>query len=244
MAPRWLAVHAAVLRGGRRVRPARRLAARPRTRAARPVRSRGHQRRPRAGAHSTRCCQPARPRELDDVGRPVDVSGVYGASAQLVVPGRELEGETGWLVLTPLELDDGGAIIGRPRLAPRRPGSAAGPAGRSRSTVSGWLGTLRGRARSCAAPGRPGRRGPRADAGESRPVRVARRVSSRPPPTRGRPRSSRGRPRQRTSDRDCRCRTCSTPWSGGRSGSPPRALWWSAVRRRPVVTPASGPVGP
>ncbi len=43
----------------------------------------------------------------DDVGRRVRATGTWDAQGQLVVPGREQNGQTGALVLTPLVTDDG-----------------------------------------------------------------------------------------------------------------------------------------
>jgi cytochrome oxidase assembly protein ShyY1 len=43
---------------------------------------------------------------VDAVSRPVTVSGRYDAAATLLVPGRELDGRTGWHVMTPLISDD------------------------------------------------------------------------------------------------------------------------------------------
>jgi cytochrome oxidase assembly protein ShyY1 len=77
---------------------------------------------------------------LDDVGRQVEVTGTYDAQEQLVVPGRELDGQIGSLVLTPLVTADGSAVIvvrgwrsGQP--TDPVPAPPSGPV-----AVSGWLG--------------------------------------------------------------------------------------------------------
>ncbi|MGA7690017.1 MAG: SURF1 family protein [Jiangellales bacterium] len=44
--------------------------------------------------------------DVDAVSRPVSVSGRYDPSATLLLPGRELDGRTGWYVVTPLVSDD------------------------------------------------------------------------------------------------------------------------------------------
>lgn len=44
---------------------------------------------------------------VDAVSRPVTASGVYDATQTLLLPGRELDGEPGWLVVTPLVGTDG-----------------------------------------------------------------------------------------------------------------------------------------
>lgn len=76
---------------------------------------------------------------LDDVGRPVEVSGTYDAEAQLVVPGRQVGGETGSLVLAPLVTDDGTAVV-VVRGWRSGPSAAAPPPPVGQVTVSGWLG--------------------------------------------------------------------------------------------------------
>lgn len=46
---------------------------------------------------------------VDAVSRPVTASGTYDGSQTLLLPGRELDGRQGWLVVTPL-LDDAGVV--------------------------------------------------------------------------------------------------------------------------------------
>jgi cytochrome oxidase assembly protein ShyY1 len=77
---------------------------------------------------------------LDDLGRPVEVRGHYDPGAQLVVPGRDLDGATGSLVLDALVTDDGSAVM---VIRGWRAGSASDPAPAPPTgsvVVTGWLG--------------------------------------------------------------------------------------------------------
>ena len=138
-APRWLALHVAVLVAVAgcailgawqldRARDQRDQSARPASNA------------DLAPAALDAVLPPGGSLRLDDVGRRVEVSGTYDADAQLVVPGRQVGGETGSLVLAPLVTDDGSAVVvvrgwrSGPAAAPPPP-----PVGLV--TVSGWLGT-------------------------------------------------------------------------------------------------------
>ena len=137
-APRWLALHVAVLVAVAgcallgawqldRARDQRDQSARPASNA------------DLAPAALDAVLPPGGSLRLDDVGRRVEVSGTYDAEAQLVVPGRQVGGETGSLVLAPLVTDDGSAVVvvrgwrSGPAAAPPPP-----PVGLV--TVSGWLG--------------------------------------------------------------------------------------------------------
>lgn len=63
------------------------------------------------------------------VGREVVVTGEYDAPNQLLVPGRELAGESGFLVVSPLRVADGVVAVSRgwvPRAAVARRGLPAG----------------------------------------------------------------------------------------------------------------------
>jgi cytochrome oxidase assembly protein ShyY1 len=53
---------------------------------------------------------PGEPFAGEDVGRKVVVTGSFSVD-ELLVPGRELDGTTGYLVLSPLEVDDGGPVL-------------------------------------------------------------------------------------------------------------------------------------
>lgn len=109
-APRWLALHVAVLVAVAgcallgawqldRARDQRDQSARPASNA------------DLAPAALDAVLPPGGSLRLDDVGRRVEVSGTYDADAQLVVPGRQVGGETGSLVLAPLVTDDGSAVV-------------------------------------------------------------------------------------------------------------------------------------
>lgn len=80
------------------------------------------------------------PLALDDVGRRVTARGTYDPDAQFVVPGRELDGRTGSLVLAALVIDDRSALIVVRgwRSGPASDPVPAPPAGAV--VVSGWLG--------------------------------------------------------------------------------------------------------
>ncbi|GAB2452621.1 SURF1 family protein [Xylanimonas ulmi] len=95
---------------------------------------------------------PQSPMPGDDVGRTVWARGTYEASGQRLVRGRALDGEVGYLVLTPLRVADDGTggdswadLSGQPVLAVVRgwvaaPSDAPGlavPAGEVQ--VTGWL---------------------------------------------------------------------------------------------------------
>lgn len=60
----------------------------------------------------------------DDVGRRVQATGMWEPDRQLVVPGREVDGRTGALVLTPLRTDEGVLPVVRGWV----PGGTAAPA--------------------------------------------------------------------------------------------------------------------
>lgn len=47
----------------------------------------------------------------DDVGRPVTATGRYDAAAQLLVPDRRLDGNVGYVVLTPLLIDNAAVVV-------------------------------------------------------------------------------------------------------------------------------------
>ncbi len=71
------------------------------------------------------------------VGRPVRASGVYIAEFQFTVPGRVLEGEDGWWVVTPLRTDQG-ALLPVLRGWVAQPSLAGNPDAAQR-TVTGTL---------------------------------------------------------------------------------------------------------
>ncbi len=74
------------------------------------------------------------------VGQSVTVTGSYDSTRQLLVPGRVLNGKTGYYVLTPLVTGSGDAVVvNRGFLLPTggaEPAIPAAPAGRI--TVTGW----------------------------------------------------------------------------------------------------------
>ena len=90
-----------------------------------------------------------------DIGRPVAAMGSYDAAHQLLVPDRELDGDTGYLVVTPLRTDAGDALVVVRGWLPAPPGSRtldppAPPAGPL--TVTGWLGASEGPPPLTASP--------------------------------------------------------------------------------------------
>jgi cytochrome oxidase assembly protein ShyY1 len=110
LAPRWLAVHAAVvvaviacgLLGAWQLDRARDL----RDQSARPAAY-----AELAPVDLDSVLPPGAAMQPDDVGRRVELRGRYDAAAQLVVPDRELAGDAGSLVLVPLVTEDGSAVL-------------------------------------------------------------------------------------------------------------------------------------
>ena len=139
LAPRWLALHVAVLivvvgcalLGAWQLDRARDQ----RDQSMRPVDN-----AERAPVELDAVLPPGGALNLDDVGRPVEARGTYDAGAQLEVPDRDLDSEGGTLVLVPLVTDDGLAVIvvrgWRPQSADAPP--PAPPTGPV--VVTGWLG--------------------------------------------------------------------------------------------------------
>lgn len=142
LAPRWLALHAAVLLAvlGCAVLGAWQLdrAREQRDQSARPI---GNAELAPVGLDDV--LPQGTALRLDDVGRRVEVRGAYDPDAQLVVSDRDLGGRAGSLVLVPLVTDDGSAVMvvrGWSRGAVGDlPAPPAGPV-----EVSGWLGASEG----------------------------------------------------------------------------------------------------
>jgi cytochrome oxidase assembly protein ShyY1 len=74
------------------------------------------------------------------VGQAVEASGTYDSARQLLVPGRVLNGHTGYYVLTPLVTGSGGAVLVNrgfiPDAGSAEPKIPAAPSGRI--TITGW----------------------------------------------------------------------------------------------------------
>jgi len=85
--------------------------------------------------------RPGQPLRPDAIGRAVIVEGEYDASAQVLVPRREVGGESGYAVVTPLVVDGTAVVVVRgwvPTSDSPAPPVASPPAGRVR--VTGRLG--------------------------------------------------------------------------------------------------------
>ena len=112
LAPRWLALHAATLS----VMVAFGLLGWWQLESYRSSEEQVAQERARAkqtaAAVPLRSLLPLGSRVTDDLaGRAVTVTGRYDAAAQVVVPGRRLDGQTGLGVVTPLRTSDGSVVV-------------------------------------------------------------------------------------------------------------------------------------
>lgn len=87
--------------------------------------------------------------DADDTGRRVRATGTWEGADQLVVPGRELEGRTGSLVLTPLRTPSGLLPVVRGWV----PGDVAPPAPLGQVTVTGVVQPSETEADSTLGPG-------------------------------------------------------------------------------------------